>query len=613
MLYAQPDTLVVRTADLPEVLLSDSLPAKAIAPLTVAFTPATVPGLATRNVADVLAEQGEVFIKSYGLGSLATVSVQGGAASQVAIQWNGIALQSPMLGLTDLALLPAMGLQSLTLQAGGQSATSGSGGICGGIYLRTAKPDAGLSAAYHTRVGSFGYWQHQVALAGGTDRLRFSVHGQHTQAENDFLYRPQPGLPERRQIHAQLHQQVFQQALFWEIAPKQSLHYYGWQQQGQRNLPPTTTQTRSEATQQDALHRHLLLWQARARSAVWESRLAYAHERIHFQDPRQGIDSPSRFQSWTLQPKRSAALSDRLHHTVGAQWTLSRAEIANYRGYRQLSQAGLYSQWLYAYAYGQIEGAVRLESTDWTNPIPVFNVAINRKWGRKIQMAVGGGRDFRTPSLNDLYWIPGGNPTLLPELAWSQFAALDWTHTGAGGGRLYIRLHGYNRTVSNWIQWAQQDGNAYWSASNVAKVWSRGMEPRIAWERPIGRGQLKIWTQYFLSRSTHQNAIQNPAIARGDQLWYTPVHRTASGISYQRRQATLRFTHHYTGKTAGTLAPLPDWHWAQVEVSSRHTWRRLAIEWHIEANNIFNADYRIIERRPMPGRHFAVGAKIGVR
>jgi iron complex outermembrane receptor protein len=405
---------------------------------------------------------------------------------------------------------------------------------------------------------------------------------------------------------------VLQQALFWEVSPKHSLQYYGWQQRGQRNLPPTTTQARSEATQHDALHRHLLLWQARARNAVWESRLAYANERIHYQDPRQGIDSPSRFQSWVLQPKRSTALSDRLRNTIGAQWTFSRADIANYRGVRQLSQAGLYSQWIYAYAHGQIEAAVRLESNDWAKPIPVFNVAINRDLGRGVQVAAGGGRDFRTPSLNDLYWVPGGNPTLLPELAWSQFAALEWTCTGAVG-RLHIRMHGYNRTVSNWIQWAQQDGNAYWSAANVAKVWSRGMEPRIAWERPLGRGQLNVWTQYFLTRSTHQTAILNPSIARGDQLWYTPVHRTASGVSYQRHHTTLRLVHHYTGPTVGTLAPLPHWHWAQVVVSSRHTWRRLAIEWHVEANNILNADYRIIERRPMPGRHFALGLKVGLR
>lgn len=611
VLTGQSDTLVGKTTDLPSVLVTDSLLTKSITPLTATLTPEAIPELSMRNVADALSQHGEVFIKSYGIGSLATVSVQGGSASQVAVQWNGVPLQSPMLGLTDLALLPNMGLQNLTLQVGGQSATSGSGGISGGIYLQTAKPEGPPSAAYHVRVGSFGYQQHQASISGGRDKWRLRIDGQHLQATNDFPYQIRPDLPVRRQTHAELAQQVLQQALFLELAPRHSLQYFGWQQQSRRNLPPTSAQTRSDARQADAAQRHLLVWQARTQKAIWESRLAYNRERIHYEDPRQGIDSPSRFQSYFLQVKHIRNVTERLRRTTGGQWMQSMADISNYRGTRHLSQVGIYQQWHYDYAHGQWEGAARLESNDFDILIPVFNLAVNHRLGQQAQIAVGGGRDFRTPSLNDLYWIPGGNPVLQPELAWSQFAALEGTWQ-LGLHQLQLRAQAFNRTVDNWIQWAQQDGDPFWSAGNVAKVWSRGIEPRLTWGHPLGRGHLLLSAQYFYTRSTHQTAVQNPAISKGSQLWYTPVHRTASSLTYRRGTAALRITHQYIGETLGTLDILPAWHWTQVVLNSTHHGKKLTIEWHAELNNVLNENYRVIERRPMPGRHGAIGVKIRI-
>jgi iron complex outermembrane receptor protein len=57
-------------------------------------------------IADLLSENTEVFIKSYGMGGTATPSFRGTDASHTLVDWNGININSPMLGQTDLSLIP---------------------------------------------------------------------------------------------------------------------------------------------------------------------------------------------------------------------------------------------------------------------------------------------------------------------------------------------------------------------------------------------------------------------------------------------------------------------------------------------------------------------------
>ena len=72
----------------------------------------------TGNLADLLANESQVFIKSYGLGSLATTSFRGAGASHTAVLWNGFNLQSPMLGQLDLSLIPTNFLNDVKLREG---------------------------------------------------------------------------------------------------------------------------------------------------------------------------------------------------------------------------------------------------------------------------------------------------------------------------------------------------------------------------------------------------------------------------------------------------------------------------------------------------------------
>ena len=98
----------------------------------------------TPSLADQLTREGGLFIKSYGPGSLSTLSLRGSNASQTAVLWNGINICSPMLGLFDLTLIPTFLIDQATIQYGGSGASLGSGAIGGALHLDSKTKSSGF-------------------------------------------------------------------------------------------------------------------------------------------------------------------------------------------------------------------------------------------------------------------------------------------------------------------------------------------------------------------------------------------------------------------------------------------------------------------------------------
>jgi len=65
------------------------------------------------DIGELLASYTPVFVKSYGKGSLSTVSFRGTGASHTKVLWEGLNINSPMLGQTDFSLLPGSFLMRL--------------------------------------------------------------------------------------------------------------------------------------------------------------------------------------------------------------------------------------------------------------------------------------------------------------------------------------------------------------------------------------------------------------------------------------------------------------------------------------------------------------------
>ena len=92
------------------------------------------------NLGELLSRQCPLYIKSYGQGSLATISFRGTSAAHTGIYWNGFNLNPPNIGSTDLSIIPVSYFNSVNVLYGPSGSLFGSGNIGGNIQLKN-NPD----------------------------------------------------------------------------------------------------------------------------------------------------------------------------------------------------------------------------------------------------------------------------------------------------------------------------------------------------------------------------------------------------------------------------------------------------------------------------------------
>ena len=155
-------------------------------------------------------------------------------------------------------------------------------------------------------------------------------------------------------------------------------------------------------------------------------------------------------------------------------------------------------------------------------PSAGFDYDLSQSFGLKINLS----RNYHKPNLNDLYWLPGGNPELKPEDGFSSDLSVRkiWKTSSS---ELDLKLSGFASLIDNWIIWRPAaNGAYYWEADNLKKVFSRGAEFSSSWRyHPNEKIKMAVNANYSFTRSTNENAVESVDQSRGKQLIYIPKHK----------------------------------------------------------------------------------------
>ena len=110
------------------------------------------------TLSDKLIDETPFYLKTYGNNQLSTITIRGTTASQTAVLWNGININSPTLGQTDFSLIPLFLFDEVSVQYGTGSALYGSDAIGGSIMIgqSSGQFDKGFAGTFYQQVGSFG-------------------------------------------------------------------------------------------------------------------------------------------------------------------------------------------------------------------------------------------------------------------------------------------------------------------------------------------------------------------------------------------------------------------------------------------------------------------------
>jgi len=141
------------------------------------------------SLSDLLSRFSTVFIKSEGRGALSTVAFRGTAPSHTEVYWNGMSLQSPMLGQVDFSQIPVYITDKISLSPGASSLVEGEGALGGSISLKNEMEWSDRwNGSVLSGFGSYGTWNEFLHLAKGTKKFQASTRVYYNRSKNDFPF-----------------------------------------------------------------------------------------------------------------------------------------------------------------------------------------------------------------------------------------------------------------------------------------------------------------------------------------------------------------------------------------------------------------------------------------
>ncbi len=565
------------------------------------------------TVADLLIRKGNVYIKNYGPGSLATSSFRGGSASQTLILWNDLPIQSPLLGQLDISLLPTWSMDKVSLDKGGNSAMWGSGAIGGTVHLEHENKEKGSYVVDNLlSFGSFGQFQENLKLSFATRKLRSNTSFTYLKAENDFPYSVGTANEVRKvQSNAAQEQYHINQDLYYKLNKRHSIELHYWRTSADRQIPPTTVQRMNDAYQIDNADRISARWKFVYGSHRIKLNAGLFDEGLEFYDPTQRITSLTNFQTYILD--YSHQYNYREKHRFSYGLSASNTQVFSAENYdedpSELRVAGLFR-----YQYDgdrltlQLSGRQQIVDDLIVPFIPAaaFSYDIGEfKWSGKVS------NNFRLPTLNDRFWSPGGNPNLKPESGWSAESSLNWLRK-RDQSQLSSSITAYHKVIDNWIQWSILEGSSFWQPYNLTRVWSRGIEYAVNYDLEMGKSMLSLSGNAEYVKSTNQIAIDLPRLEKGQQLWYTPEYTITGSLAYSWKGFKAEYIQRWIDGTTGINENLDPFTIGDVLLNKSVNLLNFKGNVFLNIFNVWNSQYRVVERRPMPGANFQLGLRTSI-
>lgn len=555
------------------------------------------------NLADFLANSSQVFIKSYGVGSLATPSLRGTGASHTAVLWNGFNLQSSMNGTVDLALLPTFLLDKVDIQHGGASALFGSGAVGGAIHLNSsANFGEKLSISAQIGAGSFANFQQGIKLKVSKKNFVTGVRFFNHTAENDFTFinTAKFGKPIEKQSNSAFKQYGFLQENYLKINENQQIDLQVWYLNADRQVPPTLTTASSKASQQDESLRVTTNWRYQRTKISYFARSAFFKEKLIYQEPDIQLFALSKAVTWIGEIESKIAISKNQLLNVGMNHTYFRAETDGYRAGKLQNRTSLFFSYKINNAKDTWNSVVSLRKEMIDNYFAPFTPSLGFEGILHKNLTLKGNiaKTYRVPTFNDLYWQTGGNPNLAPESGWSGEIGLNFDFLAKG----QLSLTAFNSLIDNWIAWLpNQQGK--WEANNVLKVWSRGLELTANYSIDFQKVKLKSSINYNYVVSTNEKVGKGDESSLHQQLIYVPKHTAQANISLIYKGLQFNYNHTFTGErftTGDNSQKLPFFSIGNLSIQQKIR----ALSFQLQINNIWHKSYQQIAFRPMPMRNF---------
>lgn len=570
--------------------------------------------LQSQNLGQTLSMSSAIQINTYSYNGLSTLSFRGTSTAQTGILWHGIPLNQAANGLLDLSLLPSGLFNEIRVLHGGGSSLLGSGMIGGSIHLGSEPLfESGLEVQAGLFGGSFGNIGGSAGFTFSSEKWVSNTRLIGKNADNNFTYTDLSG-DDQRLRNARQRQGGILQDLYYRTTNGWTIGASVWLQENDKQIPATLTSKPSDASQNDRSLRSMASVKKQLKKGDLQLKTALIADRSHYQDPDSlesvAIDSKIASDVWISDVQFNHSLGSIILLNGGSRYIYTEAKSDFYENLETQNQAAVFASFL-----------LQVPSIDWK-----FNLNLRQEWVdnysvpftpafgaegrifRFISGKVSVSRNFRIPTLNDRYWIPGGNPDLQPESSWNQEASLIFNlNMRKMRNKTRMVFTVFNADVDQWILWIP-DGNL-WTAQNVQKVWARGGEIEYRSSFYLGATQIAFNGGYTYARSTNQKTTSENDQSYQKQLIYVPEHRYFFTGKLLYKGYSFAYNQSSTGKrytTRDNSESLPGYSLGNIYLRKILVRNRHSIDMGLAVNNIWDVDYQSVQYNPMPGRHMEI-------
>jgi iron complex outermembrane receptor protein len=654
-LPAGAQSITQRVHHLQEVVVSGRRPMKEIGVEKTTFDSLALKENISLSMADVLTFNSSVFVKSYGRATLSTIAFRGTSPSHTQVTWNGMRINNPMLGMTDFSTIPSFFVDNAQLMHGSSSVNESGGGLGGLVRLGTTPQKAeGWQLQYVQGIGSFRTFDEFLRISYGHDGWQASTRVVCSSSPNDYSYTNHDKklniYDDDKNIIGQYYpREKNRSASFRDVHLLQEVYYdthrgdcFGlnaWYIDSNRELPMLTTDYGSDTSfdnrQRERTLRSVLSWDHLRSNWSVKAKAGYIHTRMAYDYKREvsrGVmtdmtHSRSRVNTFYGQADAeytpaehwllTAGISAHQHLVVSKDKNIILQDgdkaIVGYDQARIELSGNVSAKWQPTDRLGaSVVLRQDMYGDSWAPVIPAVFVdgVISRRGNVTARASFS--RNYRFPTLNDLYFLPGGNPDLKSEEGYTYDAGLSFRtaqrgRLSVGGSATWFDSH-----IDNWIIWLPTT-KGFFSPGNVKKVHAYGVETKADLSLLLPRDWLiELSGSYSWTPSVNEGEKMSDADQSvGKQLPYVPRHSASFtgrlswrtwGLLYKWCYYSERFTMSSNDYTLS--GHLPEYFMNNVTLEKSLTCRVADLSLKLAVNNLFNEDYLSVLSRPMPGINF---------
>lgn len=595
----------------------------------------------TRSLAELLTEHTAIYIKSLGMGALSTASFRGASPSQTRVNWNGINITPPMSGTFDFSQIPVFFTDNINLYYGGSHVKNGTGAIGGSVNLFT-DPDwrKGASGKVLSEYGSYGTYTVGAQVNTGGEKSNFKTRLYHQHSDNNYTYKNKiltsEPFREKRQ-DADYSQWAAMQEGYFRLSPYSRLTAVAWYQEGERMLPPALGTVNQTHEKQRETH-------FRGYTGFDFTRGIHdLHVKAAWQFYRQKYDkwyvggmfdpegNTNQSQTWQGVADYTCARTERLilgttltysHDLIrvssyididSSKYSLDGVDYAipevepPFRHHRNVLSWQASVLWT-PVAWATINGQYMFEHNDSRNVSTWSAGTVLYPFGKELQIKGSMAYNYRFPSMNDLYWRPGGNPEVKPEKGYSYDASVAYRAPLYRGVSLDAEVSGYLMYIDDWILWLPKDGNQWvWTPQNHRNVRSEGVELYGKLTYEIGDLQLNVSGNYSWSQSRTRKKRHADDGSYMKQIPYVPRFKWNIRVAADYRNAFLSWQVTYIGRrfiTTDQEYATDPYSVYNVLAGYRYQFKNgMSLTPQVRVDNLLDTYYESTQYYPMPLRN----------